>query len=259
MDQAAPVEVCASDDGALDLSIVAPAFNELENLPLLVEEVERALAQCTSLTWELVLVDDGSRDGSARVIRELADEYASVQGVYLERNLGQTVAIVEGLGVSRGKMVATIDADLQNDPADLPALIERLAESGADGAFGVRVSRADTWLRRVSSAVGNGVRNAVLGETIQDSGCALKVFRADALRALPLSPGMHRFLPALMRMHGFEVLEVPVRHRVRVHGRSKYGIFNRLLPGLRDLARVRAMEAKARQAPANSIAPSGRR
>ena len=223
-----------------ELSIVAPAFDEEENLEPLYERVRASLDGL--LTWELVLVDDGSRDDSAAVIRRLVERDSRVRGVLLERNSGQTAATFAGIRVASGGIIATIDADLQNDPADLPGMVRLLGD--ADSVVGYRVDRQDTFVRRASSRIANAVRNRVSGDVVRDTGCSLKVFRAPAIRSVPVFEGMHRFLPTLLRQRGYRVLEFPVHHHPRRAGRSKYGISNRALRASVDLLAVRWMKSR---------------
>jgi glycosyltransferase involved in cell wall biosynthesis len=239
---------------AIELSLVAPVYDEQANLEPLHAEIARALGE---RRWELILVDDGSRDGSPGIIRALADRDPRVRGALLERNCGQTTALAVGIRMARGAWIATLDADLQNDPADLPAMLERLA--GADAVVGYRVERHDPWLRRASSRIANAVRNRLSGDRIRDTGCSLKVFRAEAIRAIPLFDGMHRFLPTLLRIHGFRVEEHPVSHRPRVAGVSKYGIRNRAGRGFLDLLAVRWMRRRAIRAPVREVLGGGGR
>jgi glycosyltransferase involved in cell wall biosynthesis len=219
------------------LSVVAPAFNERDNVEPLYERVRDALDPVCA--WELVLVDDGSVDGTAEAIRRLARRDTRVVGVYLKRNCGQTAATAAGLGRALGDLIATIDADLQNDPYDLPGMLARI--DACDAVVGYRTRRHDGFVRRASSRVANGVRNRVTGDSIRDTGCSLKVFRAEAIRSVPLFEGMHRFLPTLLRYRGYAVVEHPVGHHPRVHGESKYGIGNRAWKAFKDLLVVRWM------------------
>jgi len=218
------------------ISLVAPVYNEEENLEPLYQRVIEALGH---ETFELLLVDDGSSDGSAARIRGLHARDPRVRGIYFARNAGQTAAMAAGIHAATAPLIATLDADLQNDPADIPKLIAALGEHGA--AVGYRVKRNDTFVRRASSRIGNGVRNRLTGDQIRDTGCSLKVFRTEAVRALPFLDGMHRFLPTLLRLHGYSVVEVPVAHHPRVAGVSKYGVRNRALRALRDTFAVRWM------------------
>lgn len=225
---------------APQLSLVAPVYDEVENLRPLYERV-RGVFQLV-LRWELLLVDDGSRDGSTEMIETLAREDSRVHGVFLPRNCGQTTAMAAGIRAARAPLIATLDADLQNDPFDLLSMYEALETN--DAVVGYRVERNDTWLRRRSSAIANFVRNKMTGDTIRDTGCSLKLFRRDAIRSIPLFEGMHRFLPTLLRWHGFVVAEHPVSHHPRTRGQSKYGVRNRILRASRDLLAVRWMRSR---------------
>ncbi|QDV08695.1 Undecaprenyl-phosphate 4-deoxy-4-formamido-L-arabinose transferase [Planctomycetes bacterium Poly30] len=229
-------------DGSVSLSVVAPVYDEEENLPRLLAKMVEALG--SEADWELVLVDDGSRDGSARIIRELHAKDARVKGVFFQRNCGQTAAIAAGIQVAAGELIATIDADLQNDPMDLPAMVTMLREGGHDAVVGWRKKRQDSFVRRASSRVANRVRNSISADSIRDTGCSLKVFRRAPIQALPLFEGMHRFLPTLLRYHGFDVAETPVGHHPRTAGVSKYGIGNRAWKATKDLVAVRWMRKR---------------
>lgn len=233
--------------GSLWLTIVAPVRDEEDNLAPLHARIVEVFGARGDL--EIVLVDDGSRDASGDRIRSLAARDPRVVGVFFARNCGQTAAIAAGMQLARGRLVATIDADLQNDPADLPAMIERLEREGHAAIAGWRTKRHDTFVRRASSRVANAVRNWVSRDSIRDTGCSLKVFRAEAIQAIPLFEGLHRFLPTLLRYHGFSVAEHPVGHRPRTAGRSKYGIGNRAFRATRDLFAVRWMRARLLRLP----------
>ena len=253
----APAEVLWADVRArfprpprdLALTLVAPVHDEQENLAALHARVVEVFGARDD--WELLLVDDGSRDGSAAEIRELSARDPRVTGVYLARHLGQTAATAAGLQLARGRLIATLDADLQNDPGDLPAMVERLA--GHDAVVGYRLRRRDGLLRRAGSRLANAVRNAVSRDSIRDTGCSLKLFRAEAIRAVPLYEGLHRFLPTLLRYHGFSVVEHPVSHRPRVAGRSKYGVRNRAFRALGDLLAIRWMRARLLRLPIREV------
>ncbi len=233
----------------IKLSVVAPVFEEHENLRTLHAEIAAVLGDGDE--WELVLVDDGSKDGSDSLIRDLAREDPRVVGVLFGANRGQSAALAAGVQAARGTIVATLDADLQNDPKDLPSLVEALGEH--DAVVGYRAKRNDSFVRRVSSRVGNGVRNHITGDRIRDTGCSLKVFRAEAARSIRWFNGAHRFLPTLLRHHGFSVVERPVSHRPRVAGKSKYGIGNRALRGLLDTLAVRWMRARKIDFPVREV------
>src|SRR5205814_2205362 len=212
----------------VELSLVVPVYNERESLRMLVAEVDRALA---GRRYEIVAVDDGSSDGSLDELKALKRDHPELHIVALAANAGQTAAFAAGFRVARGRVIVTLDADLQNDPADIPALVAELAKSGATAVAGYRVDRRDSGWKRLQSRVANRVRNRLNRETIRDTGCSLKAFRADALRELALFNGMHRFLPTLIRLQGGSVREVPVRHRPRRYGKTKYGMWNRVFRG----------------------------
>src|SRR5437867_9425453 len=175
----------------LELSLVIPVYNERDNLPVLVEEIDRALAARRGC-YEIVAVDDGSTDGSLDVLKALKRDPPDLHVVAFAANAGQTAAFAAGFGAARGRVVVTLDADLQNDPADIPVLLAELEQSGAAAVAGYRVDRRDSGWKRLQSRIANGVRNRLNRETIRDTGCSLKAFRAEALRALPLVNGMHR-------------------------------------------------------------------
>lgn len=225
----------------VDVSVVAPVFNERDNLKPLVDELLGVL-RSSGRPFEVVLVDDGSRDGSTEAIDALAAAHPEVRGVHFKANRGQTAAFDAGFKEARGAVVVTIDADLQNDPRDIPALLQAL--EGHDAAVGIRTQRRDGLLRRVASKIANGVRNFVSGDDIIDTGCSLKAFRADALREIKLWNGMHRFLPTLIRLEGRSVVQVPVNHRPRMSGTSKYGVWNRVFRSSADLLAVRWMKSR---------------
>jgi len=225
----------------LDLSVVVPAYNELENLGPLLAEIRAALAAAQA-SHEVVVVDDGSSDGSAAWLLEEATRDSRLVPVLLERNVGQSGALAAGLTRARGAIVVTMDADLQNDPADLPRLLAALEH--ADVVSGIRERRRDGWVRRWSSRVANATRRAVLGDPVTDIGCSFKAYRREALEGLPLFVGAHRFLPALCVFRGARLAEVPLSHRPRRHGESKYGVSNRLWRGIYDLIGVRWLKSR---------------
>jgi glycosyltransferase involved in cell wall biosynthesis len=227
---------------APDLSLVVPVYNERENLAPLVAEIAGAIGAGAS--YEIVAVDDGSTDGSLAELQRLKAAHPQIHIVAFARNAGQTAAFAAGFRAARGGVIVTLDADLQNDPADIPALVAALETGGTTAVAGFRVGRRDTAWRRLQSRIANGVRNYLNGETIRDTGCSLKAFRADALRAIPLYGGMHRFLPTLIKMNGGTVSEVPVRHRPRRFGTTKYGMWNRVFRALADAFAVRWMQRR---------------
>jgi len=221
-----------------DLSIVIPVYNERENLTALVEEID-AVARRFGWIYELLLVNDGSDDGSAEMIDTLVLHRPEIRGLHHDRNHGQSAAFASGFAHARGQRIVTLDADGQNDPADIPAMIDLLAEY--DLAVGYRVERVDGSVRRAASWIANRIRDRVTGDRVIDSGCSLKAYRAAAVRDLLGYAGMHRFLPTLARARGLSCVEHPVRHRPRRHGRSRYGILRRAWVGFADLLAVRWM------------------
>jgi dolichol-phosphate mannosyltransferase len=223
-----------------DLSVVFPVYNEEENVPILLAEIAGAL-EGRGWTYEIVAVDDGSSDRSLSVLRESRTTYPTLRVLALEKNTGQTAALDAGWRAARGRLVVSLDADLQNDPADIPAMVRKLEESGSDMVIGVRVNRRDTFARRIQSKIGNSVRNWITGDRITDTGCSLKLVRREAIDRVHLFTGMHRFLPTLVRMEGYRVVEMPVNHRPRQFGVSKYGAMNRAFRGLVDCLAVRWM------------------
>jgi glycosyltransferase involved in cell wall biosynthesis len=224
------------------LSVVVPVRDEEESVERLHAEVGAALAGVAG-GYELLLVDDGSRDGSLARMRRIAARDPRVRVVALEDRHGQTAALDAGFRHVRGEVTATLDADLQNDPADIRRLLVELDD--ADVVNGVRAERQDGWLRRFSSRIANGFRNHMTHETVTDVGCSLRLIRTDYLRRVKPYQGMHRFLPPPLRRDGARVIEVPVAHRPRLRGRSKYGIWNRLFVGLEDVFAVRWMQRRA--------------
>ncbi|MGZ8778988.1 MAG: glycosyltransferase family 2 protein [Thermoanaerobaculia bacterium] len=227
-----------------DLSVVFPVYNEEENIPLLLREIKAALRTLESdgkWAYEIVAVDDGSTDRSLAVLRESRADFPMLRVLALEKNTGQTAALDAAWHAARGTFVVSLDADLQNDPADIPAMMRKLEETKSDMVIGVRVNRADTWSRRMQSRIGNGVRNWITGDRITDTGCSLKLVRREAIDRVRLFTGMHRFLPTLVRYAGYKVVEMPVNHRARQFGQSKYGAMNRAFRGLADCFAVRWM------------------
>lgn len=225
---------------SIDLSVVFPVYNEEENLPILVGEIDAALAP-TAWSYEIVAVDDGSRDRSVDVLRGLKNERRPLRTLIFAKNAGQTAALDAGWRAAKGRLIVSLDADLQNDPADIPMMVRTLEEKRVDMVIGVRVKRKDTLMRRLQSRIGNGVRNMITKDRITDTGCSLKLIKSECIDRVKLFNGMHRFLPTLVRMEGYQVIEVPVNHRHRLHGISKYGAMNRAFRGLRDCFAVRWM------------------
>lgn len=214
-----------------EFSLIVPVYNEEASVGPLALEIEGALA---GLEWECLWVDDGSTDGTRDALRDQMRREGRHRLIGLERNAGQSAALLAGFHEARGALLGTLDGDGQNDPADLPRLIAHGRESGADMVNGRRTVRRDTWRRRLSSRIANGWRNALTGERIMDVGCSIRVFRRDCVRTLPPFRGMHRFLPTLVRLDGWRLAELEVEHRPRRQGLSKYGVGNRLWVGILD-------------------------
>lgn len=225
----------------MDVSVVVPVYNEETNLRPLYRELREALDQLGG-EWEVVFVDDGSTDGTMDTLTGLQAQDTRVHFIRFQANAGQTAALDAGFKAARGETVITMDGDLQNDPRDISTLLSLLGPY--DAVCGWRSSRRDSWVRRLSSRIANAVRNTATGESIRDTGCGLKAFRRQCLVRLKLYRGMHRFLPTLLKLDGFRVTEVKISHRPRVHGRSKYGIWDRLFVGLADVWAVRWMKKR---------------
>ncbi len=215
----------------MNVSVVIPFFNEEENVEELVSEIMKAPLQEHDL--EVILVDDGSSDATWERIQSCARQHAAVRGSRCPINQGQSSALYHGLHEAKGDVLVTLDGDLQNDPADIPTLLRELGEY--DVACGYRANRRDSWSRRAGSRLANRVRNWVTHDGIRDTGCGLKAFRSVCLADLPLLDGFHRFMPAHFRLHGRSIIEIPVNHRPRIHGTSKYTNLKRLPKTLFDL------------------------
>lgn len=225
------------------LSVIAAAYNEQENLPTLIKEIAEALA-CLDKPWEIIIVDDASTDNSLQILKDLRTEYPQLRVLRHIKNAGQSAGWDTGFAVARGEIFATLDADLQNNPAGIPILLKAVEANECDLANGWRKERNDPWIRLVSTKLANGFRNKITCETIHDSACGLKVFRRECVQRTPRFNGMHRFMPTLVKMKGYRVKEIPVHHRPRIAGVSKYGVGNRLFRGLRDCFAIRWMQAR---------------
>jgi len=223
---------------------VIPVFDEEESIEPLHRELDAALADVAGGV-EIVFVDDGSRDASLAKLRAVAAKDARVRIVELDGNQGQAAAFAAGFDAALGEIVVTLDADLQNEPADIPRLLAHMEATGADVVNGVRANRRDSFVRLWSSRIANAARNRVTHETVTDVGCSLRAMKAVYVKRVRMFRNMHRFLPTLLRMEGAQqVVEIPVSHRPRRHGTSKYGIGNRLWVGIADLYGVRWMQAR---------------
>jgi glycosyltransferase involved in cell wall biosynthesis len=223
------------------LSLVIPCYNEQENVPTLLERVGASLAQ-VSRPFEVILVDDGSTDDTPRLLREGMATYPWLRVVRMARNGGQSAAFEAGFEAARGQVIATIDADLQNDPEEIPRLLPLL--DNYDMVTGWRKDRQDTGFRRWQSRQANRIRNWITEETVSDSASSLKIYKAHAVKGLKLFRGAHRFFPTLVKMRGYTVREEPVKHSPRFAGTAKYGFRNRAFVGLMDLFGVRWMKKR---------------
>ncbi|MBM4189313.1 MAG: glycosyltransferase family 2 protein [Betaproteobacteria bacterium] len=221
------------------VSIVIPVYNEYENLPDLVERVHVAMCDC-GRTWELICVDDGSRDGSDRLLAQLAGTHPALNPRWLKRNYGQSTAMQAGFDAASGAVIVTLDGDLQNDPADIPRLLDMLdASPQVDIISGWREKRKDAFvLRKLPSWLANKLISKVTGVRLHDYGCSLKLYRREALANVKLYGELHRFVPALAREFGARVIETPVMHHPRLRGVSKYSI-DRTIRVLLDLLWVK--------------------
>lgn len=220
-----------------ELSVVIPVFNEEENLRPLIEELESVLKEL-GIVFEVVCVDDKSTDGSLSVLAELRRTRPWLRVLCHRVNSGESAAEATGFEHARGAIVITMDADLQNDPHDIPEMLAKLRDDVV-AVCGVRRKREDDWIRRLSSRIANGFRNWVTGDRIGDAGCTFRSLRREALREVLVFNGMHRFLPTILRLQGYRVEEILVNHRPRVKGKSKYGVGNRAWRGLVDCFAMR--------------------
>jgi glycosyltransferase involved in cell wall biosynthesis len=228
-----------------EISIVAPCYNERENLQPLADAL-REVMEPLGLAYEVVLVDDGSRDGSWERLEELGRADNHVRALQFASNCGQSAALWAGIQAARGETIVTLDADLQNPPSEIPRLLKALKD--ADCVCGTRLAaraQADGWVRRTSAQIANSVRNRLSDETISDAGCCFRAFRRKCVANVNFFRGGHRFLPTLIKMEGYRVVEVPVKHNPRRAGRSHYGIWNRLFKSSADLLGIRWMKTRA--------------
>lgn len=223
------------------ISVIAPVYNEKENIKRFIEKVEIALKKRFD-SYEIILIDDGSTDGSKELLDREAERNGHVKVYHFTKNNGQTAALAAGFKVCTGDFVVTMDSDLQTDPEDIYILLAYINEY--DMVNGRRAIREDGINKKISSLIGNGMRNLITGDNIKDTGCPLKLFKKEVVETFYLYEGMHRFLPTLSKINGFKVIEVPVRHYDREYGQSKYGVFNRLFKGLKDAFAVRWMKKR---------------
>jgi glycosyltransferase involved in cell wall biosynthesis len=219
------------------ISVVVPVYNEVENIQLCIQELESVL-EPTGEPYELLFIDDGSTDGTPEALAEVASENSHVVLIEFRRNFGQTAAMAAGFEQARYEFVIPMDGDLQNDPREIPKMIEKIDE-GYDLVAGWRKDRQDTfWTRKLPSSIANKLISWATGVTLHDYGCSLKVLRRDVAKSIKLYGEMHRFIPALAAEYGAKIAEVPVNHRARIHGESKYGI-SRTIRVILDLLTVK--------------------
>jgi len=228
----------------MDVSVIIPVYNEIESLDALVDELVEVMSRLC-FEHEILFVDDHSTDGTTERLRELSSIHAAVRAIRLTPQSGQSAAMCAGFREARGDVIVTLDGDGQNDPADIPQLLEGL--KSCDMCCGFRANRQDGWSKRIASRIGNFFRNKTLGESIIDTGCTLKAMKAEYVRDLNVWDGMHRFLPALAAMKGARISQVPMNHRPRCAGTSKYTNLGRLKRTVWDLLGVRWMRSRYRR------------
>jgi dolichol-phosphate mannosyltransferase len=220
-------------------SVVIPLKNEESNIIHLIAELEPIMnGLCKS--WELICIDDGSTDGTRALLKKLAQEKSYLHPLFFKKNYGQSSAFDAGFRLAKGEFIITLDGDRQNDPADIPKLIELIQSS--DLVCGIRSNRKDSWNKRIISKIANPIRRWVCDDGVQDTGCSLKIYRKACFDKIKLYNGMHRFLPALFKIEGFRVRETSVNHRERTAGISNYNFFNRSFNTIADLLAVRWMK-----------------
>jgi dolichol-phosphate mannosyltransferase len=235
------------------LSLVVPAYNEQEVVPTLLQRVESALKSIDK-PYEMIVVDDGSTDSTPKMLDDAMTRLPWLRVIRMAKNGGQSAAFDAGFKAARGQIIVTIDADLQNDPEEIPRLLPML--DGFDMITGWRKQRNDTGFRRFQSRAANRIRNWISQETIQDSASSLKVYRRHCLEGIQLYTGMHRFMPTLVKMRGYTVLETPVKHSQRFAGTAKYGFGNRAWRAFVDLLAVRWMKKRYLHYKAMEVRPA---
>lgn len=253
-----PNKIIAPDHPAKDVAVVVPVHNEADNISSLISEIEQALNG--NYDFEIIYVDDASTDETADKLIEIAATSPRLRIIHHSKCCGQSAAISTGIRAAVAPVIATLDGDGQNDPANIPTLMNVLADTDEPDRLlvaGLRAKRKDTWVKRMSSRIANRVRARLLKDDTADTGCGLKVFTRKAFLDMPRFDHMHRFLPALMIRLGGRVLSVPVNHRPRERGTSKYGTFDRLRVGIVDLFGVMWLQRRASLPEAREIAADG--
>ena len=243
-------------DAAPYLSLVIPCYNEQENVPTLLTRVQASL-NVLGKPYEVIIIDDGSTDSTPALLDEALHRLPWLRVIRMGRNCGQSAAFEAGFAAARGQIIATIDADLQNDPEEIPRLLPLLEEKKVDMITGWRKERQDTPFRRWQSRQANRIRNWITQETVQDSASSLKIYRAGAVKGLKLFRGAHRYFPTLVKMRGGTVYETPVKHSQRFAGTAKYGFGNRAFVGIADLLGVRWMKKRYLKYDAKEIERNG--
>lgn len=228
---------------SIQVSIIIPVKDEVESVPILAEEIEEVMGR-QPWNYECIWIDDGSTDGSFEALTKLARRHKQHRVVQFRQNFGQSAAMAAGFRMACGQVLVTLDSDLQNDPRDIPLLVQKVFDGEADMINGRRSKRRDNWIRKISSRIANGFRNRLTHSQVTDVGCSLRAFRRECVQKVPVFKGMHRFLPTLVELYGYKITEMPVRHRERRLGKTKYGINNRLWVGLADTFAVRWMQKR---------------
>lgn len=226
-------------------SLVIPIKDEEENVRELIEEIE-PIMESLKEKWELICIDDGSTDRSLLILKELCKQKPFLRVLSFTQNFGQSAAFATGFQKARGELIITLDGDRQNDPADIPKLAQAILD--CDLVVGWRVNRKDTLQKKMISRISNWIRSRLCRDGMHDTGCSLKIYRKEALSSIKMYTGMHRFLPALFKIEGFKIKEMPVNHRQREKGKTKYRFFNRSLGPIVDMLVVQWMRRRAIQA-----------
>jgi dolichol-phosphate mannosyltransferase len=235
------VDRLVRENHPIDISVVVPVYNEEGNLPVLIPQIAEVLKPLGK-TYEMIFVDDGSKDQSRPLLKKMALEYPQIRILGFKKNCGETAAGAAGIKEARGGIIITIDADLQNDPKDIPKMLDYLKEY--DMVTGWRQKREDSWVKRITSRIANRIRNRLSGEEIQDSGCTFRAYKRECLQEIKLYKGMHRFIPTLVKMEGYRVIEIPIAHHPRQFGVSKYTTWNRMWRAFVDLLAVKWMKSR---------------
>jgi len=222
-------------------SVVVPLMNEQDNISELIAELEPVM-NSLGKPWELICVDDGSTDNTLAILKDLSKQKKYLKILSFKRNFGQSSAFDAGFKKAKGQFVITLDGDRQNDPADIPKLINMIPEN--DLVCGRRINRRDPWSKKIISLFANFIRSRACQDGVQDTGCSLKIYRTECLKNIKMYQGMHRFLPALFSIEGYRIKEVPVNHRERIKGKTKYNFFNRSFNTIADMWAVQWMRKR---------------